>query len=69
MQPCKAAFFNSVKVTQLCQNLCDPTDFTVCGILQARTLEWEAITFSRNFFSNGNNKNYGTTKAPHPADT
>ena len=53
MQPCKAAFFNSVKVTQLCQNLCDPTDFTVCGILQARTLEWEAITFSRNFFPTG----------------
>jgi hypothetical protein len=44
-------------------------DFTVCGILQARTLEWEAISFSRNFFLKGKNKNYGTTKAPHPADT
>ena len=29
-----------VKVTQLCLTLCDPMDYTVHGILQARTLEW-----------------------------
>ena len=34
-----------VKVTQLCPTLCDPTDFTVHGILQARILEWVAFPF------------------------
>ena len=29
-----------VKVTQSCPTLCDPMDYTVHGILQARTLEW-----------------------------
>ena len=29
-----------VKVAQLCLTLCDPMDYTVHGILQARTLEW-----------------------------
>ena len=29
-----------VTVTQSCLTLCDPMDFTVCGILQARILEW-----------------------------
>ena len=27
--------------------LCDPVDYKVHGILQARTLEWVAISFSR----------------------
>ena len=27
--------------------LCDPKDYTVHGILQARILEWVAFTFSR----------------------
>ena len=36
-----------VKVTQLCLTLCDPMDYTVHGILQARILEWVAIPFSR----------------------
>ena len=36
-----------VKVTQSCPNLCDPIDYTIHGILQARTLEWVAIPFSR----------------------
>ena len=36
---------------QLCPTLCDPIDgsppgFPVPGILQARTLEWVAISFS-----------------------
>ena len=35
-----------VKVTQLCPTLCDPTDYTVHGILQARILERVAILFS-----------------------
>ena len=39
-----------VFVTQLCPILCDPMDplgSSVCGILQARVLEWVAIPFSR----------------------
>ena len=36
-----------VKVTQLCHTLCDPMDYTVHEILQARTLDWVAIPFSR----------------------
>ena len=36
-----------VKVVQLCPTLCDPIDYTVHGILQARILEWAAFTFPR----------------------
>ena len=41
-----------VKVIQLCPTLCDSMDYSlpgssVCGILQARILEWAAIPFSR----------------------
>ena len=36
-----------VKVAHLCPTLCDPMDYTVCGILQARVLEWVAFSFSR----------------------
>ena len=35
-----------VKVTQLCLALCDPMDYTVHGILQARILEGGAFFFS-----------------------
>ena len=35
-----------MKVTQSCLALCDPTDYTVHGILQARKLEWVAVPFS-----------------------
>ena len=35
-----------VKVAQLCLTLGDPMDYTVHGILQARILEWVAISFS-----------------------
>ena len=40
------------EVTQLCLSLCDPVDCSlpgssIHGILQARTLEWVAISFSR----------------------
>ena len=36
-----------VKVAQSCPTLCDPMDYTVHGILQARILEWVAFSFSR----------------------
>ena len=36
-----------VKVTQSCPALCDPTDYIVHGILQARIPEWVAVPFSR----------------------
>ena len=36
-----------VKVAQLCPTFCDPMDYTVHGILQARVLEWVAFPFSR----------------------
>ena len=36
-----------MKVVQSCLTLCDPMDYTVHGILQARILEWVAFTFSR----------------------
>ena len=32
-----------VKVTQSCPTLCNPIDYTVHGILQARILEWVAF--------------------------
>ena len=38
---------SEVKVVQLCPTLCDPMNYTVHGILQARTLELVAIPFSR----------------------
>ena len=42
------------EVTQLCLTLCDPVDCSppgssVHGILQARILEWVAISLSRGF--------------------
>ena len=46
-----AAAAAAAKLLQLCPTLCDPTDGSppgspVPGILQARTLEWVAISFS-----------------------
>ena len=43
--------FVAVKLLPSCPTLCDPTDssppgFSIPGILQARTLEWVAISFS-----------------------
>ena len=37
-----------MRVAQLCPTLCDPMDYTVHGILQARILEWVAFPFSRD---------------------
>ena len=36
-----------VKVSQSYPILCDPMDYTVHGILQAKILEWVAFPFSR----------------------
>ena len=36
-----------LKVAQSCPALCDPMDFRVHGILQARILVWVAFPFSR----------------------
>ena len=46
-----AAAAAAAKLLQLCLTLCDPADGSppgslVPGILQARTLEWVAISFS-----------------------
>ena len=39
-----------VKVAQSCPTLCDPMDYTVHEILQARILEWVAYPFSSRSF-------------------
>ena len=39
--------FLKVKVAQACLILCNPMDYTVHEILQARILEWVAFPFSR----------------------
>ena len=36
-----------VKVAQSCLTLCDPMDYAVQGILQARMLEWVTFSFSK----------------------
>ena len=43
-------FLKKVKVAQSCLTLCEPMDYTVHGILQARILEWVAFPFSRGIF-------------------
>ena len=43
-----------MKVAQSCLTLCDPMDYTVHGILQARILEWVAL-FRRIFPIQGSN--------------
>ena len=35
------------KVAQSCPTVCDPMDYTVHGLLQARILEWVAFPFSK----------------------
>ena len=49
--PAAAAAAAAAKTRQSCPTLCDPTDGSppgspVPGILQARTMEWVAISFS-----------------------
>ena len=47
---CSAWKCTEVKVAQLCPALCNPMDYPICGILQARILEWVAFPFSRGIF-------------------
>ena len=54
--------FYQVKVVQSYPTLCDPIDYTVLGILQARILEWVAVPFSR-----GSSQPRGQTQASHNA--
>ena len=51
-----------VKVSQLCPTLCNPMDYTVHGILQARILEWVAVPFSRE-----SSQSRGWTQVSHIA--
>ena len=39
-----------VKVAQPCLTLCDPVNYTVHGILQARILEWGSLSFLQGIF-------------------
>ena len=41
-------YIMKVKVTQSCPTLCNPMDYTVRGILQARILEWVAFPSTGN---------------------
>ena len=47
LAPWKESHDKSVKVTQSCLTLCDPMDYIVHGILQARIMEWVAVPFFR----------------------
>ena len=40
----------AAKLLQSCPTLCDPMDYAICGILQARILEWVAFPFSRGSY-------------------
>ena len=53
---------SEVKVSQSCPTLCNPMDYRVHGILQARMLEWVAIPFSR-----GSSQPRGQTQVSHIA--
>ena len=39
-----------MKVTQSCPTLCNPMDYTVHGILQARILEWVSLSLLQGIF-------------------
>ena len=42
--------FSQVKIVQSCLTLCDPMDYTVHGIFQARILEWVACSLLQGIF-------------------
>ena len=42
-----------VKVAQVCPTLCDPMDYTVHGILQARILEWVPVPSPEHLLNPG----------------
>ena len=54
---------NEVRVTQSCPTLCDPMDYTVPGILQARVLEWVATSLSRGSSRTRDRTQYPTLEA------
>ena len=59
-----------IKVIQSCPTLCNPTDYTVHGILQARILEWVTIPFSRDLPNPGIEPRSPTLQAdPLPAES
>ena len=45
--------YMSIPVSLFIPTLCDPMNYAVHGILQARVLEWVAISFSMGFFQSG----------------
>ena len=47
LDPCATRAVWKVKFAQSCPTLCDPMDYTVHGIVQARILQWVAFPFSR----------------------
>ena len=51
-----------VKFTQSCLNLCNPMDYTVPEISQARILEWVAVPFFR-----GSSQSRDQTQVSHIA--
>ena len=61
LQKCESEV--KVKITQSCPALCDPMDYTVHGLLQARILEWVPFAFSR-----GSSQPRDQTQVSHIAD-
>ena len=55
--------YMKVKVFHSCPTLCNPMDYTIHGILQARILEWVAFPFSR-----GSSQPRDQTQVSHIAD-
>ena len=63
----------AAKSFQSCPTLCDPMDgslpgFSVHGILQARTLEWVAISFSRGVYDERQTKSNNNIKSTSYTD-
>ena len=54
---------SEVKVAQSCPTLCDSMDSSLHGILQARILEWVAVTFSRGSSNPGIQPRYPSLQA------
>ena len=52
------------KIAQSCPTLCDPMDYTVHGIFQARILEWIAFPFSRGSSQPRDRTQKGTANVP-----
>ena len=52
LPPIVAVVVLKVKVTQQCLTLCDPMNYIVHGILQARILKWVALPLLQGIFPN-----------------